>query len=179
MSSSSSIDDKKKLFQLPFKEDELEYWGPLDHHLSNSFLTIANNFFTRYLGGQDIKTVKTVFSAFVELVQNVAEYNESKLENHIYPSYVKVGFHGHEVHIKTANQLLSKDVDLLRERLEGLESASSEELQQKYKDALINNKSLGLIMISRMDNTTLNWEIHQQENQYWLQVALKITYGKA
>ena len=179
MATLASIDEKKKLFRLPFTEDELEYWGPLNHTFCNSFLTMANSFFERFLEGMDIKTVKAVFSAFVELVQNVSEYNEDRLSPNIPASYVNVGIKDGHVMIKTANQLLAEDVKELKLRLENLDAYSEEELKDQYKTALLNNKSLGLIMIKKMQNAHLNWEIHEQDNQHWLLVELKIDYGKA
>jgi len=179
MSPLASIDQKKKLFRLPFTEDELEYWGPLNHAFCNSFLTMANTFFEKFLDGKDIKTVKSVFSAFVELVQNVAEYNERGFSPNYPSSYVNVGVKDSFVMIKTANRLIDKDLDAMKDRMESLDNYSKEELQDRYKMALLNNQSLGLIMIKRMSNAHLEWGIHKQEGQHWLLVELKIDYGKA
>jgi hypothetical protein len=179
MSTTTSIDQKKKLFQLPLKEDELEYWGPLNHTFCNSFLIMGNNFFEKYLADIDIKSVKSIFSAFVELVQNASEYNEENFSENIPQTYVSVKVNDGVVYIRTANQILDKDVQALRERLDRLERITLEELNADYKDDLINNKSLGLIMIKRMKNATFEWEFQQEGDQTWLSVELKIDYGKA
>lgn len=179
MGALESIEIRKKLFHLPFKEDELEYWGPLNHAFCNSFLTMGNNFFEKHLIDLEIKTVKTVFSAFVELVQNAAEYNEENFQSNIPQTYVNVKVQDDTVFIKTANQILSKDIDKMISRLESLDTFTLDELKNEYKDALINNKSLGLIMIKRMENATFEWEIQEYEGQNWLSVELKIQYGKA
>ena len=179
MSAAASIDQKKKLFQLPLLEDELEYWGPLNHTFCNSFLTMGNNFFEKFLGDMDMKSIKTIFSAFVELVQNASEYNEANFESNIPQTYVNVKVHEDNVYIRTANQILEKDVKALKDRLDRLESITMEELDADYKDALINNKSLGLIMIKRMKNASFEWEFQQNNEQIWLSVELKIEYGKA
>lgn len=179
MGAVASIDHKKKLFHLPFKEDELEYWGPLNHAFCNSFLTMSNNFFEKFLQGKAIKTVKTVFSAFVELVQNISEYNEEKYDSNIPQSYVNVKVQDEHIFIKTANQFVDGDVKDMQDRLEKLDSLSIDELNKAYKDALLNNESLGLIMIKRMSNAEFNWEFQQNNDKHWLSVELKIDYGKA
>lgn len=179
MSAAASIDHKKKLFHLPLKEDELEYWGPLNHGFCNSFLTMGNNFFEKTLGDIDLKAIKSIFSAFVELVQNASEYNEENFEANIPQTYVNVKVTDDMVYIRTANQILQKDVEALRDRLERLERLTTEELDADYKDALINNKSLGLIMIKKMKNTSFEWAFEQENDQIWLSVELKIEYGKA
>lgn len=179
MSAQASIDQKKKLFQLPLREDELEYWGPLNHTFCNSFLTMGNNFFEKYLDEMDMKMVKSIFSAFVELVQNASEYNEAHFESNIPQTYVSVKVNEGLVYIRTANQILEADVKALRDRLDRLETLTEDELNADYKDALINNKSLGLIMIKKMKNASFEWAFEQNENQIWLSVELKIEYGKA
>ena len=120
MNAQASIDQKKKLFQLPLKEDELEYWGPLNHAFCNSFLTMGNNFFEKYLDTMGMKMVKSIFSAFVELVQNASEYNEEHFESNIPQTYVSVKVNEGLVYIRTANQILEADVKALRDRLERL-----------------------------------------------------------
>jgi hypothetical protein len=179
MAAPASIDEKKKLFHLPFVEDELEYWGPLNHVFCNSFLTMANSFFEKFLEGKDIKFVKAVFSSFVELVQNISEYNEQNLVPNIPPSYVNVSVKEDFVMIKTANQILLKDVDPMIKRMQDLDASTPEDLKEQYKYALLNNQSLGLIMIKKMSNAKLDWEINQQNDTHWLLVELKIEYGKA
>lgn len=179
MKAVASIDQTKKLFHLPFKEDELEYWGPLNNAFCNSFLTMGNSFFEKFMDDMDMKSVKVVFSAFVELVQNAAEYNESHYQQNIPQTYVNVKVKEDEVFIKTANQIEANDVEELENRFKHLESLSSDELNQEYKDALLNNKSLGLIMIKRMSQATLDWEVEEHNGQNWISVELKIQYGKA
>ena len=179
MATLSSINEKKKLFHLPFLEDELEYWGPLNHSFCNSFLTMANSFFEKFLEGKEIKLVKAVFSSFVELVQNISEYNEQNFAANIPSSYVNVSVLNETVIIKTANQILSKDADAMVKRMEELDQSSLEDLKEKYKNALLNNQSLGLIMIKKMEKSKLDWEVNQQDENYRLLVELKIEYGKA
>lgn len=179
MGALASIDQKKKLFHLPLKEDELEYWGPLNHTFCNSFLTMGSKFFEKNLEGMEMKTLKGIFSAFVELVQNASEYNEENFETNIPQTYVGARVHSDLVYIRTANQILRKDVEKLKLRLERLESLSDEELKEEYKDALMNNKSLGLIMINKMQNASFEWEFQENQDQIWLSVELKIEYGKA
>jgi len=179
MGALAGIDQKKKLFQLPLMEDELEYWGPLNHTFCNSFLTMGSNFFEKYLEDMDMKTVKGIFSAFVELVQNASEYNEAHFESNIPQTYVSAKVKDDFVTIRTANQILEADVQTLKERLERLEGLSDQDLNADYKDALINNKSLGLIMIKKMKNASLEWEFEKDQGQIWLSVELKIEHGKA
>ncbi len=174
-----TISKRKRLFELPLKEDELEYWGPLNHEFCNSFLTMGNVFFDKFFKDVDVKTIKTVFSAFVELVQNAAEYNVNHYQNNLPQSYINLKVRENFIQIYTVNQIEEKDVIALKERFEQLNKWSPEELDKNYKEALIKGKSLGLIMIKRMKNANLDWEIAERNDKKWLAVELKINYGKA
>lgn len=179
MGALAGINKKKELFHLPFKEDELEYWGPMNHTFCNSFLTMSNSFFEKFMDGMEMKTVKAVFSAFVELVQNVAEYNESHYQDNIPQTYVNVRVNDEVIFIKTANQLEKEDAEAMRLRLEKLQSYDQEQLNQQYKEALLKNRSLGLIMVHRIKDAEFDWEIQKKKDQFWLSIELKIKYGKA
>lgn len=60
-----------------------------------------------------------------------------------------------------------------------LESSNWEDLRAEYKRALFDGDSLGLIMIKRMKDADLSWEILKKEDKSWLSLELKIDYGKA
>jgi hypothetical protein len=171
-----TISRRKKLFDLPLRKEELEYWGPLNHHFSNSFLTMGNKFLQAYFESISVKTIKKIFTAFVELVQNVAEYSEEKFQNNFPQSYVNLKVEGDEVVIKTANIILTEDVHNLTSKFNWLLNLEGVELDQAHKKALIHGESLGLIMIRKMKNANFDWEIIEQNEEHWLTFELRIRY---
>ncbi len=179
MDTAEIIEKRKKLFHLPLKEDEIEYWGPVNNDFCNSFLAMGNAFFDRFLDKLDSKFSKTVFSAFVELTQNVSEYNEANFSDDLPQSYINLKVLSNSIFIKTANRILLEDVKPFENRMQKLESWNWEELRAEYKKALFEGDSLGLIMIKRMKDADLSWEIFNKEDKYWLSLELKIDYGKA
>ena len=179
MDTAEIINRRKKLFHLPLKEDEIEYWGPVNNEFCNSFLAMGNSFFDRFLNNLDSKFSKTVFSAFVELTQNVSEYNEAKFKDDLPQSYINLKVSENSIFIKTANRILLEDIKPYEERMKKLESSNWEDLRAEYKRALFDGDSLGLIMIKRMKDADLSWEILKKEDKSWLSLELKIDYGKA
>ncbi len=160
------------------EEKELYYYGPLNDAFSDSFLVTAQEFLKANLKTESVKKRKSIFLALVELVQNVSEYNQKHFESFIPRSCTMLNIHATEVFIRTANQIVDEDVGAMKERFQKLLSLSEQELEEYHKDAMLNNKSLGLFMIRKMDNSQFAWKIQKDdENKTWLYLQLKTKYG--
>ncbi|MEQ8910625.1 MAG: DUF6272 family protein [Vicingaceae bacterium] len=168
----SSITKRKQLFDLPIRNEELEYWGPVDTQFSNSFLTMGNEFIERYVSYKS-KVSKKAFICLVELVQNIAEYNAIAFKDNTPDAYldlqVKKGF----IQIRTGNILKATDVELLSQKFKAIFEMNQSALEAANKEAILNGKSLGLIMIRRMEGAAIDWEIQAKDNTHWLVFELR------
>jgi len=178
MSTSKSIQRKKDLFGLPFYKDQLEFWGPLGASFSNSFLTMGEAFLKQFFGNNNVKGLKPIFSSFVELVQNVSEYNELEYSDNLPQSYVNLKIENQFVIIQTANKLKDKSVGELKARLEAVISSTDEEIKNKHKETLLGGGSLGFIMLKKLKDAKFDYEIKEEgDDNNWLSLELKINYG--
>lgn len=173
-----TIAEKKKLFKLPYSKDQIEYWGPVSDGFSDAFLSMGNSFLKNFLEGFHLRHYKEIFSAFVELIQNVAEYNRLEYTDNPPQSYLNLTVEKETVKILTINQVKKKDTDYLSGFFDELLGNSKEELKKKHRQALLDGKSLGLIIILRMKSSGLSYKIQQDESgTHWLSIETNIKYG--
>jgi hypothetical protein len=132
-----------------------------------------------FFDGESVKKKKRIFSSFVELVQNVADYNELNFADTLPNSSVSLIVLENCVFIKTSNLIKKKDKQSIETRFKRLFLLSLNELNNSYKDALLTGRSLGLIMIRRLEDSVFNYEIIQDGEDYWLNLDLRIDYGEA
>ena len=57
-----------------FHNKEQEYWGPIDHHFSDAFLSMTYDMLCSYFSGEEKRLSMAVFSTVTELVQNIVEH---------------------------------------------------------------------------------------------------------
>ena len=178
MLSKNQIQSKKDLFDLPYRKDQLEYWGPLNHSFSDSFLTMGNAFIFEYFNHLNNRFIKIIFSSFVEMVQNIAEYNEESFTGSLPQSFVRL-YDGEEmVTIETANLILEKDLVAVRTIFEKNAEIPAEQLEADYKKLLLSGGSLGLIMLRKLKNSTFEYSLLKtKEGDNWLSLELKIYHG--
>lgn len=156
----------------------LQYWGPVGHKFSDSFLTMTNDFLQKYFENESVKKIKGIFSSIVELVQNVADYNEIRFSNGFPNSLIGVKVLESKVMIFTKNKLDSEDVKMLDTLFEKITSLSGTVLESEHKNAILNGKSLGLLMIQRLDESKFDYKIEtDQAKESWLHLQLAINYG--
>lgn len=80
--------------------------------------------------------------------------------------------------IFTKNKILSDDVLSLKFLLKRITGLIGNDLESEYKDAILNGKSLGLLMIQRLEESKFDYKIEiNQENESWLHLQLAINYG--
>tara|TARA_R110000868_G_scaffold91491_2_gene253721 strand:+ start:162 stop:701 length:540 start_codon:yes stop_codon:yes gene_type:complete len=175
-----TIAEKKALFKLPYHKNQIEYWGPVNSNFCDSLLSMSHDFLKKFLFGVHVRHLKEIFSVFVELVQNIAEYNQIKFADATPQSYVNLVINDTSVFITTKNEIKEKDVASIKNYIESLTNSTKEELKEKHRDALIEGKSLGLIIIVKMNNADFNYEIiTDEQNANWLSIETTINYGSA
>ena len=177
MNQENSIQKKKDSFKLPYHRDQLEYWGPVNHVFADSFLTMGHTFLYQYFHHFSGKLLKSIFSSFVEMVQNVSEYNELAFNDNYPQSYVRLKDDSGEILINTANKIKNEDLLSVKTIFEDAFRIEKSLLFEEYKTLLMNNGSLGLIMLRRLKNSTVEFTFSEEEGEHWLSLELKISYG--
>lgn len=163
--------------ELPHTSNSLFYYGPVCHQFSNSFLTMSESFFKRVFEGVGVKKRKGIFSSFVEMVQNVADYNEKIIDEYPPESLVSIKVLSSEVVVVTSNLIKKNDVVDVQSKFAKILSLSKNELKEEHKLAILGGGSLGLLMIRKQEDSELFYEIEKDKNgDYWLNLQLKIKY---
>jgi hypothetical protein len=161
------ITEWKKSFELPINKDEMEYFGPIDHQLSSAFLDMGHDFMQSYFSNIPRTLRKKLFTVFIELIQNIADYNE-KSSNQNSRAFVKLTVDSGEIIIKTVNFVAKSDLENVKVLLEKTFELDEEDLQAAYKVALMNGESLGLIMIRSIKEATFEYKFDSNETMNYL-----------
>lgn len=163
--------------ELPHTSNSLFYCGPFGHQFSDSFLTMSEVFFKRFFGGESVRKKKGTFSSFIELVQNVADYNEKEFLNDLPRSLISIKVLKREVVIVTSNLIKDNDVRELESKFSKIFSLNENELKEEHKLAILGGRSLGLLMVRKQEDSELYYEIRKDKNgDHWLNLQLKIQY---
>lgn len=172
------IQHKKDLFKLPYNQDQLEYWGPVNHVFADSFLTMGNTFIYQYFNNLNSRFLKLVFSSFVEMVQNVSEYNEENYRDNPQQSYIRLKDEGGKIVIATINKIRQEDFASVKAIFENAFAIAESELQNEYKRLLLKGGSLGLIMLRKLKDSYVEYSLAEDnEGEIWLSIELKMNYG--
>ncbi|MFT6165459.1 MAG: hypothetical protein ACJAV5_000292 [Vicingaceae bacterium] len=178
MNVNSDIQRKKETFNLPYDEDQLEYWGPINTIFADSFLTMGHTFIYQYFNTLDSKRLKAVFSSLVGMVQNMSAYAENSYEDVHHQVFIRVRDGGQHVLITTANRISLKDKLSLQTIFENKFAIPEAELEAEYRNMLFNGGGLGLIMLRKLKDATLEYSFSEkQEGEIWLGIELKMNYG--
>lgn len=178
MVSLSEIEKKKKLLRLPVKKDQLEYFGPVSREFADSFLTMGHTFLYQYFSHIKSNRLKAIFSSFVEMVQNVSEYNKVEFKDNYPQSFFRLKGDNGTIIIETANRIKEKDLFSVKTIFENVCKLSDEELQSEYKSKLLTNGSLGIIMLKKLPDSNFSYHLECDKNgTNWLGLELKINYG--
>ena len=95
------------------------------------------------LDGTDLKTARTIFSVFVEQVQNVIRYSAEIQENNLSDKesdlrygVLTVGYEDGKHIVSCGNMVEQHHVDRLRESLWKIKTSDNEELKKLFKETL-------------------------------------------
>lgn len=111
------------------------------------------------------------------MVQNVSEYNESAFSGNFPQSYVRLKDDNGVIAISTANQIKSEDLLSVKTIFEDVFKIDESKLFDEYKAVLMRGGSLGLIMLRRLKNSTVEYTFSEEKGEHWLSLELKINYG--
>jgi hypothetical protein len=121
------------------------------------------------------KRAKQVFTAFVELMQNIAEYYDQTFSEDSTPdAFINLKIRPEVVIIHTANEVLEKDLKNIKTTLGRFFSLDEIGLENERKEALLKGKSLGMIMIRKMLNKKFEWGLQTHQNKHWLTFDLRL-----
>lgn len=164
----------------PIENDNVSYWGPMNREISDSLLAMAEIFLQKYFKIVPKQLTKSLFLLFIEMVQNVADYYSEKDIESLNHCYIYFNIEEQGSTIFTGNQILEEDLSKVREVFEELNVLSESQLGEKHKNAIFSKSSLGLLIVKKMKDSQLDWEIVKDSNQnHWLNIKLKVNYGKS
>ena len=150
----------------------LSYTGSINSDTMLALLAEAENKFS-CLNSPDIK--KRILEIMTELLQNIAHHGVlTKPENKEYANSFLLEKREGGFIITTANLIGDNKITSLGERIENLNSCSSEELKSQYQNQLRNGKlagenaGLGLIDIIRKSGNLILFKFAPADNNYSL-----------
>ena len=136
-------------------------------------------------------TSLTVFSIFIEQVQNILNYSAEKLvfhqdqENELRFGIVVIGRESSgKFYVCCGNKILKDDIDILTKRLNKLNALSKEELKLLYKQQRRNamgqegkGSGLGLIEMARRASEPIEYSFEPTTDQ-WAFFSIKVIVGQ-
>ena len=124
-------------------------------------LTLADLLKTRMLAQDDPKRSKTIFSVFMEGVQNLIWHGGDNSDT---SGMILITQDEGHVTIMCGNRIAQKDTLDLRERLNQIANADQETIRQLYRDGMSNSKEhegpgagLGLLEIARRSSQPISY----------------------
>lgn len=157
---------------------EQEYWGPIDHSFSDAFLAMAYEMLRNYFSKEEIRIRKAIISTITELIQNIADYNAIYFPIDPPTSYFNLVLCDHNAKINCSNQILEQHSEDLKQRFMKLQAFSRKELQEKYKNALLHNESLGLLILHKFPDVKIDWKFKKSgEGFEWLNIYVTLNYA--
>lgn len=130
------------------------------------------------LDDTDMNTAKKVFSVFVEQVQNVIRYSSDRIEGNagrkveLGSGTITVGHEGEKFFIVCCNTVESRDVAMLKERLEILKKLDKDGLKAYYKEKLreepetqSKGATIGLIEIARRASEPIEFDFESIDHE--------------
>jgi hypothetical protein len=124
-------------------------------------LTLADLLKTRMLAQDDPKRSKTIFSVFMEGVQNLIWHGGDNSDT---SGMILITQDEGHVTIMCGNRIAQKDTLDLRERLNQIANADKETIRQLYREGMSNSKEhegpgagLGLLEIARRSSQPISY----------------------
>ena len=136
----------------------MAYNGAISNDL---MLTLADLLKTRMLAQDDPKRSKTIFSVFMEGVQNLIWHGGDNSDT---SGMILITQDEGHVTIMCGNRIAQKDTLDLRERLNQIANADKETIRQLYREGMSNSKEhegpgagLGLLEIARRSSQPISY----------------------
>lgn len=129
----------------------------------------------------DTKTIRSVFSVFVEQMQNMIHYSTEKVMEdetegrplEIRYGVLSIGQVDGTISVEAGNQIMKQDVDRLRDWLERIRRSDREELKAMYKERLrapaeatSKGAGVGFIEIARRASKPIEFDFMDLDDEY-------------
>ena len=165
------------------------YCGPIAHaSVEGVAQTLRKNLEYEEVGNL---TSQSVFSVFIEQMQNILNYSAEKLENgemvedELRVGAVVIGHIEKGYYILCGNKIYNQDIDSLKEKIEQVRNMNKDELKSLYKerrrmDAAPGSKGagLGLIEMARKSSAPLDYSFEPIDATYSFFTIRVLVEGK-
>jgi hypothetical protein len=155
----------------------LSFKGDITSELMTSILHIMESRLENLK--EEPKVKKKVYNVLVECLQNLYHHIDEVPNEHVdknnsgRSAIFMIGIGDNHYSIVTGNYMLTEKVSSFKERLESINSMSSDELKNLYKEILNNDQlsskgggGLGMIDIARKTGEKLNFNFVEINNKY-------------
>ncbi len=166
------------------KQEDLALWykGVFDDELTTSLIELSDfNVSEQELG----KSKKRVSYLMAESFQNIVRHGFKSDDNSIEGTFGVCNRQG-LFHIYSSNRITAEEADMIKEKLESVNSMDEEELKETYRSILVTGTlsekggaGLGLIEMVRKSERPLQYYIneHDGEIEFALQIDIEVSKG--
>lgn len=161
---------------LGIEENRKEYWGPVSKDFTDAYLdALYDDIRSSQIAEK--RSHKKVFSALTELLHNVTNYNIDNFLDDIPPSYVSLEFLNKTAVLRCYNVVLESSVSEIQNIFGKLASIPKLGYDHIYRKKLLQQESLGLLLLNRNEGTGFHWEFCKENGKNWLKIIITVNYG--
>lgn len=168
-----------RLLDLKRHLDETGVFMYFNGQISQNLLLQLGDTLKQKLQTQEVKsqTILKVFSMFVEQAQNVIRYSATGTNDvpdveDSQVGVVTVGYDGNYYFVASGNEVMTADVNRLKEKLQKIVSMDKDQLKAYYKEVRKNDTpddstgaGLGFIEMARKSDKPLEFEFSELDNR--------------
>lgn len=160
----------------------LVYLGEFNHQITKMFTNMQEEELTRK--DEEKKTVRRVYHAMVETLQNMNKHSDELMEpGQVGSGFFVIGKRDDIYYIITSNKIANDKIDGLKSALDEVNEASPTELKEMFKKQIkegsLSSKGgagLGLIDIARKSGNPLDYQFMPMDDKYSFFI-LKVEIG--
>ncbi len=146
--------------------------GEINSNTIVAFLKYIETYFVKETSHQ---TKRKLWHVLVESLQNIYKHGVNKVDNEILNSTVTISKTDKGYLISTCSNVMSNDVDGLKQKIDNINSLNTEELNQLYKSTIQNNvisekggAGLGLMELVRKSGNKIEYTVEDLQNNFTL-----------
>lgn len=157
----------------------LVYLGEFNHEITKMFTAMAEDSMQR--SNTQKTTQKKVYHVMVETLQNMNRHSDEISDDKVGNGLFIIGKDVENYYIITANKIAREKMPELKEMIDGLNTASKEELRSMYMQQIKHGKlsskggaGLGLIDIARKTGEKYHYQFLPLEDKHFYFFVLKV-----
>jgi hypothetical protein len=140
------------------------YEGEFTQDVAKSVLSMAERNFDAE--GVEVNVKKKIFNVMVETLQNICKHQQLVRDESdcILPAIFLIGYENDNYHIITGNAIDNSKIELLKSKIDRVNSLDKDGLKKLYKEARLNSTisdvggaGLGFIDIARKSGNGINY----------------------